>query len=105
MRRQGQGELLPFDLELERIANRLHREHREAQARNLVVMQNQEEQDHSQERNESQGGQKEIMVGIMPLDHSYSQMTLICCLRSLLYPLRLFSLLYEDHPHNRITSS
>ena len=38
MRRHGQGELLPFDPKLEKTANRLRKEHREAQVRNLVVM-------------------------------------------------------------------
>ena len=40
----------------------------------------------------------EIMVGIMPLDHSYSQMTLICCLRSFLYHLQLFSFTIRRPP-------
>ena len=57
MRRQGQGELLPFDPKPERTANRLRKEKRETQARNLIVMRNQEEQDQGHERNEQQGGQ------------------------------------------------
>ena len=46
-----------------------------------------------------------IMVGIMPPDHSNNQMILICYLKSLLYRLRLFSLLYEDHLYKQTTSS
>ena len=56
MRRQGQRELLPFDLELERTTNKLRREQREAQVRHQVVMQNKEEQDQGHERNEPQVG-------------------------------------------------
>ena len=56
MQRQGQGELLPFDPKPERTVNRLRGEKREAQARILAVMQNQEEQDQGQDRNEPQGG-------------------------------------------------
>ena len=56
MRIQGQGELLPFDLELERTLNRLRREQREVHQRNFVVMRNQEEQGQGQERNEPNGG-------------------------------------------------
>ena len=57
IRRHGQGELLSFDLEPKRTANRLRREQRETQVRNLAVMPNQEEQDQGHERNEPQGGQ------------------------------------------------
>ena len=76
MQRQGQGELLPFDPEQERTANRLHREQREVQVRHQAVIQNQEEWDQGHERNEPKDTM-EIMVGIMPPDHSYSRMTLI----------------------------
>ena len=56
MRRQGQGELVPFDPELKRIANRLRREQRETQVRHQATMQNQEEHNQGHERNELQGG-------------------------------------------------
>ena len=56
MRSRGQVELHLFDLELERTLHRLHREQREAQHRNLAIMQNNLEQDHGQEQNEPQGG-------------------------------------------------
>ena len=55
----GQVELLMFDLELERILHRLHREQRKAHKRDLAIMQNNEEQDQSQEQNEPQGGHNE----------------------------------------------
>ena len=56
MRRRGQVELLPFDLEPERTLHRLRREQREAHKRNLATMQNNEGQDQDQEQNELQGG-------------------------------------------------
>ena len=56
MRRQGQVELLPFDPKPERTLHRLHREQTKAHQRDLVIMQNNEEQDQSQEKNEPQGG-------------------------------------------------
>ena len=56
MRRRGQVELRPFDPEPERTLHRLRREQREAQHRNLAIMQNNVEQDHGQEKNEPQGG-------------------------------------------------
>ena len=49
MQRQGQGELVPFDLEPQRTANRLHTEQREPQVRHQASMQNQEEQDQGHE--------------------------------------------------------
>ena len=49
-------ELHPFDPEPERTLHRLHREQREAQHRNLAIMQNNVEKDHGQEQNEPQGG-------------------------------------------------
>ena len=56
MRRRGQVELHPFDPEPERTSHRLRREQREAQHRNLAIMQNNVEQDHGQEKNKPQGG-------------------------------------------------
>ena len=56
MRRGGQVELHPFNLEPERTLHRLRRTLREAHQRNLAIMQNDEEQDHGQEKNEPQGG-------------------------------------------------
>ena len=56
MRRRGQVELPPFDLELERTLHHLRRELREAQQRNLATMQNNEGHDQDQEQNEPQGG-------------------------------------------------
>ena len=56
MRSQGQVELHLFDLEPKRTLHRLHREQREAQHRNLAIMQNNVEQDHGQEQNKPQGG-------------------------------------------------
>ena len=56
MRNRGQVELHLFDPELERTLHRLHREQRQAQHRNLAIMQNNVEQDHGQEKNEPQGG-------------------------------------------------
>ena len=38
MRRQGQGELLPFDPKPERTANRLRRDQRESQVRHQAFM-------------------------------------------------------------------
>ena len=56
MRRRGQVELLSLDPEPEKTLYRLRREQREAQHRNLAIMQNNEEQDHGQGKNEPQGG-------------------------------------------------
>ena len=56
MRSQGQVELHPFDLELKRTLHQLCREQREAQQRNLAIMQNNVEQDHGQEQNKPQRG-------------------------------------------------
>ena len=56
MRNRSQVELHPFDPEPERTLYRLRREQREAQPRNLAIMQNNAEQDHGQEQNEPQGG-------------------------------------------------
>ena len=55
MRRRGQVELPPFDLEPQRTLHRLHRELRKAQYINLAIMQNNEEHDHGHEQNEQQG--------------------------------------------------
>ena len=46
----------PFDPESERTLHRSRREQREAQDRNLAIMQNNVEQDHGKEKNEPQGG-------------------------------------------------
>ena len=56
MRSRGQVELHLFDPEQERTLHRLRREQREAQHRNLAIMQNNVEQDHGQEQNKPQGG-------------------------------------------------
>ena len=56
MRSQGQVELRPFDPEPERTLHRLRREQREAQYKNLAIMQDIVEQDHDQEKNELQRG-------------------------------------------------
>ena len=56
MRRRGQSELLPFDPEPKRTLNRLRREQREPDQRNIAVMKNQEGQDQGQEKKEPQGG-------------------------------------------------
>ena len=56
MRSRGQVELRPFDPEPERTLHRLCREQREAQHRNLAIMQDIVEQDHGQEQNEPQRG-------------------------------------------------
>ena len=56
MRSRGQVELRPFDPEPERTLHRLRREQREAQYRNLAIMQDIVEQDHGQEQNETQRG-------------------------------------------------
>ena len=56
MRSWGQVELHPFDPEQERALHRSCREQREAQHRNLAIMQNNVEHDHGQEKNEPQGG-------------------------------------------------
>ena len=55
MRRRGQVELHSFDPESERTLHRLCREQREAQHRDLAIMQNNVEQDHGQEQNDTQG--------------------------------------------------
>ena len=56
MQSRGQVELHPFDLEPERTLHRLLREQREAQHRNLAIMQDIVEQDQGQEQNELQRG-------------------------------------------------
>ena len=56
MRSRGQAELRPFDPEPERTLHRLRKKQREAQYRNLAIMQNIVEQDHGQEKNELQRG-------------------------------------------------
>ena len=56
MRNRGQVELHLFDPELERTLHHLCREQKEAQNRNLEIMQSNVEQDHDQEKNEPQGG-------------------------------------------------
>ena len=56
MQSRGHSELHPFDPESERTLHRLRREQREAQHRNLAIMQNNVEQDHGQEQNKPQGG-------------------------------------------------
>ena len=56
MQSRGQVELHPFDPEPERTLHRLRREQREAQHRNLAIMQDIVEQDHGQEQNEPQRG-------------------------------------------------
>ena len=56
MRRRGQVELHPFDLEPKRTLHHLRRELREAHQRDLAIMQNDEEKNHGQEQNKPQGG-------------------------------------------------
>ena len=56
MRRRGQVELHLFDPEPERTLHHLCREQREAQHRNLAIMQNNVEHDHGEEQNGPQGG-------------------------------------------------
>ena len=56
MQSRGQVELHPFDPEPERTLHRLRREQREAQHRNLAIMQDIVEQDQGQEQNEPQRG-------------------------------------------------
>ena len=56
MRCRGQVELRSFDPEPERTLHRLRREQREAQLRNLAIMQDIVEQGHGQEQNEPQRG-------------------------------------------------
>ena len=56
MQSRGQVELHLFDPELERTLHCLREEQREAQHRNLAIMQNNAGQDHGQEKNEPQGG-------------------------------------------------
>ena len=56
MQSRGQVELHPFDPEPERTLHRLCREQREAQHRNLAIMQDIVEQDQGQEQNEPQRG-------------------------------------------------
>ena len=55
MQSGGQVELHPFDPKPEKTLHRLRREQREAQHKNLAIMQNNVEQDHDQEQNEPQG--------------------------------------------------
>ena len=65
-------------------------------------MQKLEDQDQGQERNVPQGrqnGNNGRNYAPMPF---IQPMILICCLKSLLYRLRLFSLLYDDHPYKKI---
>ena len=56
MRSRGEVELRLFDPEPERTLHHLRREQREAQHRNLAIMQDIVEQDHGQEQNEPQMG-------------------------------------------------
>ena len=56
MRRRDQVDLQPFDPESERTLDRLHREQRALQNRNLAIMENNEEQDLSLEKNVPQRG-------------------------------------------------
>ena len=56
MRSRGQVELRLFDREPKRTLHRLRREQREAQHKNLAIMQDIVEQDHGQEQNKSQRG-------------------------------------------------
>ena len=56
MQSRGQVELRLFDPEQERTLHLLRRERREAQYRNLAFMQDIVEQDHDQEKNQSQRG-------------------------------------------------
>ena len=59
MRRRGQVELHPFDPKPKRTLHRLRRELREAQQRDVAIMQNDEEKNHGQEQNKPQGGHNE----------------------------------------------
>ena len=54
MRKRGQVDLHPFDLEPERTLHRLRRELRTAHNRNLAIIQNNEEHDLGHEQNEPQ---------------------------------------------------
>ena len=56
MRQRDQVDLHPFDPKPERNLHRLRREQRTVQTRNLVIMENNEEQDLSIEQNEPQRG-------------------------------------------------
>ena len=56
MRSRGQVELRPFDPEPERTLHCLRREQREAQYKNLAIMQDIVEKDHGKEQNEPQRG-------------------------------------------------
>ena len=62
MRSRGQVELHPFGPELERTLHRLRREQKEAQHRNLAIMQNNVEQDHGQEQNEDLGAHCDPLI-------------------------------------------
>ena len=62
MRSRGQVELHPFDPEPERTLHHLRREQKEAQHRNLAIMQNNVEQDHGQEQNEDLGAHCDPLI-------------------------------------------
>ena len=79
MRRQGQGELLPFNPEPERIAHLLRREQREVHKRNLAVMKNRKGQIMTKSKTSHKGDRMGIMVGIMLPGRLYNQVILLCC--------------------------
>ena len=82
MRRRGQVELPPFDLEPERTLHCLRKELREAHHRNLATMQNNEGRDHRNHRNHKtsrKGVTMGIMVETMRIGRLYSRMIRLCC--------------------------
>ena len=79
MQNRGQVKLHPFDPEPERTLHRLLREQREAQHRNLAIMQDIVEQDQGQEQTNRKGVIMGIMEGIRRPDHLYSLLIHSCC--------------------------
>ena len=100
MRRRGLIELLPLDPEPETTLHRLRKEQREAQHRNLAIMQNNEKQDHGQEQNEQRGGRNGNNgknLAPRPFIQPDDPFMLLD------YHLQLFSRLSEDHPFRQTT--
>ena len=91
MRRQGRGELVPFDSEIERTINRLRKEKRLLVAHNCYLANMAENLQHNpnlREENELPGGNREK---ISHIDQWLNLMTQICYWRNLHYHLQSYS--------------
>ena len=105
MRNRGQVELRPFDPELKRTLHCLCRERREAQLRNLAIMQDIVEQDHGQEKNEWQRGHNGN-IGRNQAPRPFIQPDdLFMLLEEFALPPTVVIGLSEDHLSRKTTSS